>query len=202
MNSSPFWWDDEEAQGQTVPVATPVRHWDLYFLNLARSVGLASKCASRSIGAVIVRDRYVLSTGYNGAPRGVDLCQDVAGECPRHLANILSGEGLHLCPAAHAESNAIAVAAANGVSTAEASIFCYCKLPCVWCAGMIINAGIVEVVHLRAFRRYSDAYHPLAERMFEDAGVVCQSYTEQEVAEWVACRKGLRPDLDLTGGEA
>lgn len=192
-----FWWETEEAADQTVEHPTTSHEWDMYFLNMARNVGLLSKCASRQIGAVIVRDHRILSTGYNGAPQGVDLCQNVEGVCPRKMLDILSGEGLHICPASHAEANAIALAAASGTALDESFIYCYCEKPCVWCAGMIINAGIDVVVHLTEFRGYKDAYHPLVERMFDDAGIGCQGYTEEAVAQWVIQQQSRRPDLDL-----
>jgi dCMP deaminase len=146
--------------------------WDLYFLRLAREVSKNSKCMSRKIGAVLVKDKNVVSTGYNGAAKGVLHCEmrpiefyndieknyggieidegDVVDICPRRLFGYKSGKGLHLCQAAHAERNAINQAAKNGISTKGASLYCYCPLPCCPCMIEIINSGIKRLVYLKA----------------------------------------------------
>lgn len=143
-------------------------NWDGYFLKIATSVAENSKCLSRRIGAILVRDKSVISTGYNGPPRGVPHCDEryscdpylaetIAGTagltrpdvpvCPRRLLGYASGEGTQLCIASHAEVNCINNAARNGVCTLGATLFLSCAiLPCKNCLCEIINAGIVEVV--------------------------------------------------------
>jgi dCMP deaminase len=150
--------------------------WDTYFLRVAKEVATNSKCLSRKIGAVLVRDKSIISTGYNGPPCGVrhcnertykfysDLDKGIVGEdkavyfidgevdkpteCPRRALNYPSGKGLHLCQAGHAERNAIVQAARNGICTRYADLYCYCPLPCAPCMIEIINAGINSVICL------------------------------------------------------
>ena len=118
--------------------------WDNYFKELATVVASNSKCLSRQIGAVLVKDRAIISTGYNGPPRGVPHCK--GSICPRQLQGYKSGEGLHLCPATHAEANCIAQAARNGVSTLNSIMYLTCNIPCKNCLALMINAGIEEAV--------------------------------------------------------
>jgi dCMP deaminase len=129
-------------------------------LNICKTVATASKCLSRKIGAIIVRDKSIISTGYNGPPRGVCQCDqrwdldlkdlkpgdDTKGICPRKILGYASGQGLHLCNAGHAERNALINAAREGVSTKGCVMYMDCAIPCVPCLVEIINAGIVEVV--------------------------------------------------------
>lgn len=120
-----------------------MNRWDNYFWEVCNAVARNSKCKSRQIGAIIVRDKAIISTGYNGPPRGMRECGD---ECPRHTKNFKSGEGLELCPAAHAEANAIAQAARNGINVCGTTMYMSCPIPCKNCLSLIINAGIIEVV--------------------------------------------------------
>lgn len=139
--------------------------WNKFFMSVARKASDLSKCGSRHIGAVLVRDRQILAFGYNGAPAGSNLCQ--TGEsCPRRKLNIPSGQGLELCPAQHAEENTVHNAAKNGISTKGATLYCACPLPCQRCAGALINAGITRVVCLD-----EPNYDSMAELLFESAGV-------------------------------
>ena len=121
---------------------------DEYFMNIADIVATRSTCLRRQIGAVIVRDKRIISTGYNGAPRGAAHCLDIG--CIREQENIESGTMHEICRAVHAEQNAIIQAALHGVSTKGATIYCTHQ-PCVLCAKMIINANIVRVVFERAY---------------------------------------------------
>ena len=136
-----------------------VDKWDKYFLEVANTIAFNSSCMSRAVGAILVRDKSIISTGYNGPPKGVRHCNEIHLDafdgiikeekidvCPRRLANYKSGEGLHLCPAAHAERNAIDFAAKNGTSTDGSSMYVNCGIPCSECLKSIINAGIVEVI--------------------------------------------------------
>ena len=117
--------------------------WDLYFHTLCVAVASKSPCLSRQIGAVIVYENSIVATGYNGPPRGVSHCEE---ECLRRVLGFSSGEGLHLCPAAHAEANCIVNAARLGVSVLDTTIYMNCPIPCAECTKLIINAGITELV--------------------------------------------------------
>ena len=117
--------------------------WDEYFMGLAKYVASRSTCLRRQVGAVIVKDKCILSTGYNGASKGATHCAEVG--CIREKLKIPSGEKLDLCRAVHAEQNAIVQAAKNGVSINDATIY-ITVTPCFQCAKMIVNSGIKEVV--------------------------------------------------------
>jgi dCMP deaminase len=115
-------------------------------MEMAKQVSTWSKCASRQVGCVLVRDRHPIAVGYNGTPVGSNLCQDPNGTCPRQVLGYKSGEGREHCPAQHAEENAIHNAALHGVGTKGAVAYVYGIDPCQHCAGAMANAGIVEVV--------------------------------------------------------
>jgi len=129
-----------------------MKKWDSYFLSICQAVGSNSKCLSRRIGSILVKDKVVICTGYNGPPRGVPHCggdqlYNIEGPiCPRRIKGYASGEGLHLCPAAHAERNAIDQAARLGICTSGATLYLDTQVPCKDCLISIIQAGIVEVV--------------------------------------------------------
>lgn len=118
--------------------------WDEYFMQICRVVATRSTCLRRQVGAVLVSERRILSTGYNGAPKGLKHCAELGG-CYREKMNVPSGERQELCRALHAEQNAIIQAALHGVSTEGGTIY-VTHQPCITCAKMIINAGIVRVV--------------------------------------------------------
>ncbi|HKM28214.1 MAG TPA: cytidine/deoxycytidylate deaminase family protein [Anaerovoracaceae bacterium] len=136
--------------------------WDEYFMEMAELTAQRSTCLRRNVGAVIVKDRHIVATGYNGAPRGVAHCEEKGG-CLREQLNIPSGQRHELCRALHAEQNAIIQAATLGVSIEGASIY-ITHQPCVICAKMIINAGINRIVVKEG---YPD---DLATEMLEEAG--------------------------------
>jgi len=136
--------------------------WETYFMDIAQLVAKRSTCLRRSVGAVVVKDKRVLSTGYNGAPMNVAHCR-VTG-CIREQMKIPSGERHELCRGIHAEQNAIIQAAYHGVSIKESALFCT-NLPCSICAKMIINAGIQTIYYLSG---YADA---MSEEMLKEAGV-------------------------------
>lgn len=117
--------------------------WDAYFLSIADLVSKRSTCLRRSVGAVLVKDRRILATGYNGAPSKIVHC-DVTG-CIREKLKIPSGERHELCRGLHAEQNAFLQAALHGTSLKDASLYSTTQ-PCIICAKMIINAGIKEVI--------------------------------------------------------
>ena len=137
--------------------------WDEYFMEIAEIVKTRSTCIRRQIGAVIVKDNRIITTGYNGAPSGCRHCTEI-GSCYRREHNIPSGERHELCRALHAEQNAIIQAARIGNTTDGATIY-VTNQPCVICAKMCINAGIKRIV-------YKDSYpDPLAVEMLEEAGI-------------------------------
>lgn len=120
--------------------------WDTYFHKICKAVSSKSPCLSRQIGAIIVRDRSVVSTGYNGPPRHYPHCKPIDGKCPRHARGCKSGEDLVNCPATHAEANAIANAAKLGVSVADCHLYLNTIIPCKDCMSLIINAGIKRII--------------------------------------------------------
>ncbi|HDN97950.1 MAG: cytidine deaminase [Candidatus Omnitrophota bacterium] len=117
--------------------------WDRYFMEIAELVSKRSTCLRRKVGAVIVKDKRILATGYNGAPTGLPHCDEVG--CIREKLKIPSGERHELCRGLHAEQNAIIQAAYHGVSIKDSVMYVTCH-PCSVCVKMIINAGIKEVV--------------------------------------------------------
>lgn len=144
--------------------------WDAYFMGITALVAQRSTCTRRMVGAVIVKDKRILTTGYNGAPTGIRHCLDVG--CLRETMNIPSGERHELCRGIHAEQNAIIQAAFHGVSVKDASLYCT-NQPCTICAKMIINAGIKRIY----FRSgYADA---LAQEMLYEADVELIQYDDR-----------------------
>jgi dCMP deaminase len=117
--------------------------WDDYFLDIVGLVAKRATCLRRHVGAALVRDRRILATGYNGAPSGLRHCLEIG--CLREQNHIPSGERHELCRGLHAEQNAIIQAALHGVSVKGATLYCT-NHPCIICAKMIINAGIVRIV--------------------------------------------------------
>ena len=113
--------------------------WESYFMEIAQVVATRSTCVRRQVGAVLVKDRQLLSTGYNGVPRGLVHCAERG--CLREQLGIPSGERHELCRGLHAEQNAIIQAAYHGVSIQGAELYCTHQ-PCVVCAKMLVNAGI------------------------------------------------------------
>jgi dCMP deaminase len=118
--------------------------WDDYFMAMAYLASTRATCLRRRVGAVLVKDRRVLATGYNGAPNGIRHCEETG--CIRENLNIPSGERHELCRGLHAEQNAIIQAALHGTSIKDSVIY-VTNHPCVVCAKMIINAGIKEIVY-------------------------------------------------------
>lgn len=122
--------------------------WDTYFMDMAKLAARRSSCLRRAVGAVLVKDRRLLATGYNGVPSGVTHCE-VAG-CLRERLGVPSGERHELCRGLHAEQNAIIQAAFHGVSIRDSVLYCT-NLPCVICAKMLINAGVRRIVYLEGY---------------------------------------------------
>ena len=136
--------------------------WDTYFLSIAKLVSKRSTCLRRRVGAVLVKNKRILATGYNGAPTNIRHCEKAG--CLRDKLNVPSGERHELCRGLHAEQNALLQAALHGVSVEGAQIFATTQ-PCIICAKMLINAGIQEVV---IAGRYPDK---MAKSFLKEAGV-------------------------------
>lgn len=146
--------------------------WDQYFMDIALVAASRSNCSRRHVAAVLVRDRRIISTGYNGTPRGVRNCSD--GGCPRCNSNTPSGHGLGDCLCSHAEENSIVQAAYHGISVKGSTLYTTYS-PCLSCAKMIINAGIVEVVY---HQRYS--IDDVSTALLKEAGVIVRPLKEEE----------------------
>jgi dCMP deaminase len=137
--------------------------WDEYFMNIAKVAASRSNCMKRKVAAIIVKDRRVISTGYNGTPRGARNCNE--GGCPRCNNIALSGTALDECLCSHGEENAIVQASYHGVSLKEAIIYTTFA-PCLQCAKMIINSGIREVIYNMDYPLNESAF-----RLFQETGV-------------------------------
>ena len=122
--------------------------WDEYFMQIAQTVASRSTCLRRSVGAVLVKNKRILSTGYNGAPRGCAHCEETG--CLREQLGIPSGERHEICRGSHAEINAIAQAAANGIATEGCWVYCTLA-PCPFCAKALINAGCKRVAYAESY---------------------------------------------------
>ncbi len=136
--------------------------WDEYFLTITHQVAQRSTCLRRQVGAVLVLDKRILATGYNGAPRGIEHC--ATRGCLREQQRVPSGQRHELCRGLHAEMNALLQCAQYGVRSQGATLYCT-SYPCSLCAKMLINAGIVRIV--------TDGDYPddLAKEMLAEAGI-------------------------------
>ena len=143
--------------------------WDEYFMELTEVVATRSTCVRRRVGAIIVKDKRILATGYNGAPSGLSHCGESG--CIREKLNIPSGERHELCRGLHAEQNAIIQCAVHGINMQGATLYSTTQ-PCVLCSKMLINAGIKRIVFHGA---YPDE---LSLKLLEEAGIELQSTTE------------------------
>ena len=146
--------------------------WDERFMELTETVGGWASCFRRKVGAVIVKDNRVMTTGYNGAPAGISSCME-RGECLREKNNVPSGTHAEICYAAHAEQNAIIQAARYGININGATLYCTHQ-PCVICAKMIINAGIRRVIYKEG---YPDEF---SLRLFEETGTEIIKFGEEK----------------------
>jgi dCMP deaminase len=162
--------DSPDAPRHDVLDHTQRPSWDDYFMQIAHVVAQRSTCLSRQVGCVLVRDRRILTTGYNGPPRGLAHCEDLGG-CLRARLGIPRGQRHEVCRALHAEQNAIIQAAVHGVALDE-DVTCYCLAqPCVTCAKMLINSHVSRIV-------YRDPYpDELAQQMLAEAGVTLVPWT-------------------------
>lgn len=137
--------------------------WDEYFASITRQVATRSTCLRRKVGAIIVKDKRILTTGYNGAPMRVRNCLEI-GTCLREELGVPAGERHEICRGLHAEQNAILQSANHGVQIRDSVIYSTTQ-PCVLCAKMIINCGIKKIYY---FEDYPD---PLAIELLDEAGV-------------------------------
>ena len=168
--------------------------WDDRFLGLCNEIARWSTCLSRQIGAVIVRNRTIVSTGFNGPPRGIPHCgveriltdhslpfirPDQRHSCPRQVLNFKSGEGLHLCTASHAEENAIVNAAQIGVSTNGTTMYMNCGIPCRECLKKIINAGIRELVCVNI----NDWYDEQSKFLIGESSLIIRNYNKERIID-------------------
>jgi dCMP deaminase len=136
--------------------------WDEYFMSIAHLVANRSTCLRRQVGAVLVKDNRILCTGYNGAPSGLRHCLEIG--CLREKRGIPSGERHELCRGLHAEQNTLVQAARHGIVVADSTLYCT-TFPCVICAKMLINAGVIGIV-------YSDGYSDaLAQELLAEADI-------------------------------
>lgn len=156
--------------------STPPGKWDKRFLRIAKEVSTWSTCVrdNRQVGSVIVRDKRIIATGYNGAPSGVVNCAQ-RGYCLRDKLGIASGTRAEVCYSTHAEQNALIQAAKLGISVDGAT--CYVThRPCVICTKLLINAGIKRIVYAES---YPDEF---SVQLLEEAGIeLCQLELEEEV---------------------
>ena len=142
--------------------------WDTYFMDIAHQVARRSNCLKRKVAAVVVRDKRIITTGYNGTPRGARNCHE--GGCPRCGDVAPSGTSLDECLCSHAEENAIVQAAFHGISVRGATLYCTFS-PCLNCTKLIINAGVGEVVF--------NARYPMGDRslsLLQECGVEARRY--------------------------
>jgi dCMP deaminase len=136
--------------------------WQEYFMSIAQLVATRSTCLRRAVGAVLVKDKRILATGYNGAPTGIRHCIETG--CLRERLGVKPGERHELCRGLHAEQNVIIQAAYYGVMTQGTTLYSTHK-PCIICSKMIINAGVKKIVYLEG---YPDA---LADEMLAEANI-------------------------------
>jgi len=141
--------------------------WNQYFMNIAYLVSTRSSCLRRKVGAVLVKNKNVIATGYNGAPKGIQHCEYESGgkyECLRNHYEVPSGQRQEICRGLHAEQNALIQAATYGVSTENSVMFCTLT-PCIVCAKMMINAGISKIYFSKGYPE------GLGLIMLEEAGI-------------------------------
>ena len=154
--------------------------YDEYFMEMAYVVSKRSTCLRRKVGALLVKNKHILSTGYNGAPKGLKHCSEVG--CLRENMVIPSGERHELCRGLHAEQNAIIQAAVFGVSIKDSILYCT-NTPCVVCVKMLINAGVKEII-------YSGDYpDSLAKKMLSESSIIIRNYNNKNLSGIEKIRK-------------
>ena len=141
--------------------------WDEYYMSIARAVSARSSCTRRKVGALIVVERAIISTGYNGTPVGVRNCDE--GGCPRCASNAAPGEGYDSCVCVHAEQNAIALAARHGNATMGGTLYTTLR-PCFGCAKEAVQAGLREIVYEAPFA-YGAGLEDVFGRLIGESGL-------------------------------
>ena len=145
-------------------------NWEEYFMDIARLVSTRSTCTRRYVGAVIVKDKRVLATGYNGAPAGLANCEEIG--CLREQQAVRSGQRHELCRGLHAEQNAIIQAAFHGISIQDSTLYCT-TLPCSICLKMLLNAGIQKIV-------YNEGYaDELTKSFLQESAITILKFTSE-----------------------
>lgn len=164
----------EELRGKVVQILqvlamdTKRPDWDPYFMAIAKQVALRSNCIKRKVAAILVKDQRIISTGYNGTPRGIKNCNE--GGCPRCFKMGKTGADLEECLCSHGEENAIVQASYHGVNIKGSTIYStFC--PCRACTKMIINSGIAEVVYTRCYH-----LDEVSERLLKEAGLSVRQF--------------------------
>jgi len=153
-------------------------------MDITHLVAKRSTCLRRQVGALLVKDKKILATGYNGSPSGLEHCLDIG--CFREKLGIPSGERHELCRGLHAEQNAIIQAAYHGVQIQGATLYCT-NHPCIICSKMIINAGIQRIIYEEG---YADA---LAKQMLQESRVKVEKFNRKHRT------KGQRPKGEVRG---
>ena len=141
--------------------------YEEYFMEMAHVVAKRSTCLRRQVGAIIVKDKHILSTGYNGAPKGLKHCSEIG--CLRAEHDVPSGERHEICRGLHAEQNAIIQAAVFGISIKESVLYCT-NTPCVVCVKMLINAGVGEIIYT------GDYPDDLAKKMLSESNIKLRKF--------------------------
>lgn len=145
--------------------------WDEYFMNIAELIKERSTCLRRCVGAVIVKENRILTTGYNGVPPGMSHCEEIG--CLREKLNVPSGQRHELCRALHAEQNAVIQAAKNGIPIDGSTIYVTAQ-PCIICAKILMASGIRRIVFKG---EYPDS---LSREMLEESGIIVELYKEAD----------------------
>lgn len=141
--------------------------WPEYFMAITKMVAKRSTCLRRHVGAILVKDKRILASGYNGAPTGLKHCDEVG--CLREQLSVPSGERHELCRGLHAEQNAIIQAAYHGIIIRGSTLYCTNR-PCIICSKMLINAGIKKIIYGKG---YND---PLADQILEEANIKIERF--------------------------
>ena len=142
--------------------------WDEYFMKMADLAAERSTCLRRQVGAILVKERQILATGYNGAPRGVEHCEKTC--CLRQKRGVPSGEKHEICRGVHAEQNLVAQSAFHGVKTEGSTVYCT-NQPCVICAKLLINAGVDKIFYQEG---YDD---PFTKKLLDNSGIEMEKFS-------------------------
>lgn len=146
--------------------------WDEYYVSIAQAVAARSSCCRRRVGALIVVQKAIIATGYNGTPIGVRNCAD--GGCPRCLSDAAPGEGYDACLCVHAEQNAIVLAARHGSATNGGTLYTTLR-PCFGCAKEAIQAGIREIVYREPYA-YAEGLEEVFRRLIAESGLLFRQH--------------------------